>query len=81
LSDKNPSNAIEEMIAYYKSAVTEHIIQTIKDEVADCTCDMYHSYETPGRPLHELYDYNLSTTNVTLLALYVQNTSLLLLFP
>jgi hypothetical protein len=31
LSDKNACNAIEEMIAYYKSGVMEHIIQPIKD--------------------------------------------------
>jgi hypothetical protein len=35
--DKNACNAIEEkmMIAYYKSALIKHIIQPIKDEVAD----------------------------------------------
>jgi hypothetical protein len=35
MSDNFSSNAIEEMIAYYKSAVMEHNIQPIKDEVAD----------------------------------------------
>ena len=35
LSDKNACSATEEMIGYYKSAVMEHIIQPIKDEVAE----------------------------------------------
>jgi hypothetical protein len=80
LSDKSACNAIEETIAYCKSAAMEYIIQSIKDEVAGLYLDMCNSYETPGRPLHKLYDYYyVSTTSVSPLALYVQNTSLLLL--
>src|SRR5919199_4714309 len=60
-------------------AVMEHIFNHSKMRLQICTRDICHSYESTGRPSHELYDYRFSTTSVTLLAPYVQNTSSLLL--
>ena len=80
LSDKTSSNVIEEMIACYKSAVMEHIIQPIKDKVADLYLRYVPFIWNPLSPIaRTVWLHYVSTTSVTLLALYVQNTSLLLL--